>query len=178
VDVRQDTTGRDGDGTQKLGQFLVVANGELNVSRHDARLFVIARGVPREFEHFRREVFLRASNERPSVSHRAQLSRERSLLSSPLFSRTNAANEFKNKIQKSSRTMTAAMYTGAPAPTRVAYLPAFKYLATRPTGNCNPALADRLVAFFPVFPFPRPDIFSRASVCRAMRFDGASTVDA
>ncbi len=74
--------------------------------------------------------------------------------------------------------MTAAMYTGAPAPTRVAYLPAFKYLATRPTGNCNPALADRLVAFFPVFPFPRPDIFSRASVCRAMRFDGASTVDA
>ena len=86
VNVRQDTTGRDGDGTQKLGQFLVVANGELNVSRHDARLFVIARGVPREFEHFRREVFLRASNERPSVSHRAKLSRERSLISSHLLS--------------------------------------------------------------------------------------------
>ena len=77
--------------------------------------------------------------------------------------------------------MTAAMYTGAPAPTRVAYLPAFKYLATRPTGNCNPALADRLMAFFPVFPFPRPDIFSCASVCRAtgwIRRDGASMVDA
>ena len=62
VNVRQDTAGRDGDGAQKLGQFLVVANGELDVARHDARLFVIARGVTREFEHFSREVFLRTSN--------------------------------------------------------------------------------------------------------------------
>jgi len=61
VNVRQDTAGRDGDGAQKLGQFLVVANGELDVARHDARLLVIARGVTREFEHFSREVFLHAS---------------------------------------------------------------------------------------------------------------------
>ena len=69
--------------------------------------------------------------------------------------------------------MTAAMYTGAPAPTRVAYLPAFRYRATRPTGNCNPALADRLIAFLPVFPLPRPDIVvvpsSRVCECRRDR---------
>ena len=86
MNVGQDAARRDGDGAQELGQLFVVADRELNVSRHDARLFVITRGVPREFEHFRREVFLRASNERPSVSHRAKLSRERSLISSPLLS--------------------------------------------------------------------------------------------
>merc|ERR1712078_953530 len=61
---------------------------------------------------------------------------------------------------------TAARYTGAPAPTRVAYLPCFRYRLMRPTGNCSPALADREVPFpapFP-FPFPRPDIVA----CRSL----------
>ena len=53
---------------------------------------------------------------------------------------------------------TAARYTGAPAPTREAYLPAFRKRAMRPMGNCRPALALRLTAFLAVFPFPRPDI--------------------
>jgi len=157
VNVRQDTAGRDGDGAQKLGQFLVVANGELDVARHDARLFVIARGVTREFEHFSREVFLRTSNTNqthPSVTsssfHPTPRVTELERLSPP------PPTPPRPRFQK--RTMTAAMYTGAPAPTRVAYLPAFKYRATRPTGNCNPALADRLIAFLPVFPLPRPDI--------------------
>ncbi len=30
--------------------------------------------------------------------------------------------------------------------------------ATRPTGNCSPALEDWLTAFFAVFPLPRPDM--------------------
>ena len=42
-----------------------------------------------------------------------------------------------------------------------------RYLAIRPTGNCNPALADRLTAFFPaVLPFPRPDILAHKSDSR------------
>ena len=57
VNVGQHTTGRDGDGAQELGQLLVVANRELNVSRHDARFFVIAGRVAGQFEHFRGEVF-------------------------------------------------------------------------------------------------------------------------
>ena len=55
---------------------------------------------------------------------------------------------------------TAARYTGAPAPMREAYRPSLMWRCTRPTGNCKPALADRLVAFLPVFPLPRPDIVS------------------
>jgi len=168
VNVRQDTAGRDGDGAQKLGQFLVVANGELDVARHDARLLVVARGVTREFEHFSREVFLRTS--KPKSNKHTRQSRHR--VESSLFHPTpRAPLSPPPPLQFQKLTMTAAMYTGAPAPTRVAYLPAFKYRATRPTGNCNPALADRLIAFLPVFPLPRPDIFScvRVCVCRRHR---------
>jgi hypothetical protein len=43
---------------------------------------------------------------------------------------------------------------------RVAYLPLRKYRPIRPTGNCNPALAELLVEVFfsprPPFPFPFP----------------------
>jgi hypothetical protein len=54
VDVRQDPTGRDRDRTQQLGQFLVVSDGQLDVSRYDSGLFVVSGGVPGEFENFRR----------------------------------------------------------------------------------------------------------------------------
>ena len=54
VDVRQDTTRRDRDRPQQLGQFLVVSDGQLDVSRYDSGLFVVSGGVPGEFENFRR----------------------------------------------------------------------------------------------------------------------------
>ena len=56
VNVRQDAARRDGDGAQELGQFLVVTDRELNVTRHDARLFVVSARVTGQFEDFRGEV--------------------------------------------------------------------------------------------------------------------------
>jgi len=53
VDVRKDTTGRDGDVVQKFVEFLVVSNGELNVSWNDALLVVVSACVAREFKDFR-----------------------------------------------------------------------------------------------------------------------------
>merc|ERR1719300_825205 len=64
---------------------------------------------------------------------------------------------------------TAARYTGAPAPIRLAYPPCLRYLAIRPTGNVKPAFADRDTArtpltrplFPPKDPFPDlADIFN------------------
>ena len=54
VDVRQDTARRDRDRTQQLGQFLVVSDGQLDVSRYDSGLFVVSGGVTGEFENFSR----------------------------------------------------------------------------------------------------------------------------
>merc|ERR1740131_568239 len=45
---------------------------------------------------------------------------------------------------------TAAKYTGAPAPTRLAYPPCLRYRAIRPTGNVRPALLERLTVFDPL----------------------------
>ena len=36
----------------------------------------------------------------------------------------------------------------------------------RPTGNCSPALEERLTAFLAVLPLPRPDMVAEA--CRAV----------
>ena len=36
--------------------------------------------------------------------------------------------------------------------------------ATRPTGNCRPALEDWLTAFLAVFPLPRPDMVADCSL--------------
>ena len=40
MDVRQDAAAGDGDGAQELVELLVVADGELDVARDDARLLV------------------------------------------------------------------------------------------------------------------------------------------
>ena len=57
--------------------------------------------------------------------------------------------------------MTAARYTAAPLPIRLAYLPFFNRRAMRPTGKVRPALLDLLVDFlsFATTALPRPDIF-------------------
>ena len=56
VDVGQDAAASDGDRAQELVQLLVVADGELDVAGHDARLLVVARGVARELEDLGAEV--------------------------------------------------------------------------------------------------------------------------
>ena len=42
-------------------QFLVVPHGQLNVSRHNPRALIVARGVPGELQHFRSRVLQNGS---------------------------------------------------------------------------------------------------------------------
>ena len=56
VDVRQDTTLCDGDMTQQLVQLLIVTDGELEVTRDDTGLLVIAGSVTRQFEDLSSEI--------------------------------------------------------------------------------------------------------------------------
>jgi hypothetical protein len=56
VNVWQDTTLSDCDVTQKFVQFLIVADGELEVTRNDTGFLVIASGVASKFENFSGEV--------------------------------------------------------------------------------------------------------------------------
>jgi hypothetical protein len=56
VDVGDDTTGGDGDAAQQLVELLVVANGELQVARHDTLALVIARRVASQLEDLGGEV--------------------------------------------------------------------------------------------------------------------------
>lgn len=56
LDVGQDTTLGDGHAAEQLVQLLVVADGELQVTRDDSRLLVIAGGVAGQLEHFGGEV--------------------------------------------------------------------------------------------------------------------------
>ena len=51
LDVGQDTTLGNGHAGQQLVQFLVVADGQLKMSRHNASLLVVACSVAREFQH-------------------------------------------------------------------------------------------------------------------------------
>jgi hypothetical protein len=56
VNVWQDTTLSDCDVTQKFVQFLIVADGKLEVTRNDTGLLVIASGIASKFENFSGEV--------------------------------------------------------------------------------------------------------------------------
>jgi hypothetical protein len=51
MDVRHNTSARDGGTTQQFGQLLVVAHSKLDVARHNAGLLVVPRGVPGKFEN-------------------------------------------------------------------------------------------------------------------------------
>jgi hypothetical protein len=62
----------------------------------------------------------------------------------------NKNQEYANGLTSAARySRTAAKYTGAPAPIRVANLPALMSRAILPTGNCNPALVLRETTFLP-----------------------------
>ena len=51
MDVGQHAARGDGDAAEELVQLLVVAHGERDVTRHDARLLVVTGRVARELEH-------------------------------------------------------------------------------------------------------------------------------
>lgn len=57
VDVGQDTTLSDCDVSEKLVQFLIVADGKLEMTGNDTGLLVITGGVTGQLKDFRCEVF-------------------------------------------------------------------------------------------------------------------------
>lgn len=57
MDVREDTTLRDGDARQELVQFLVVTDRQLKMSRYDSGLLVVAGSVSGQLENFGGEIF-------------------------------------------------------------------------------------------------------------------------
>lgn len=57
VNVGQDTTLGDCDVTEQLVQLLIVADGELEMTRDDTGLLVVTSGVASKFEDFSRKVF-------------------------------------------------------------------------------------------------------------------------
>ena len=56
VDVGEDTAGGNGDTAEQLVELLIVADGELDVTRDDALLLVVAGGVASELEDLGGEV--------------------------------------------------------------------------------------------------------------------------
>ena len=56
VDVREDTSRRDGDTTEQLVQLLVVLDGKGDVTGHDASLLVVAGGVAGKLQDLGAEV--------------------------------------------------------------------------------------------------------------------------
>jgi hypothetical protein len=56
VNVWQDTTLCDCDVSQKLVQFLIVSDGELEMAGNDTGLLVVTGGVTSQFEDFGSEV--------------------------------------------------------------------------------------------------------------------------
>jgi hypothetical protein len=57
VDVGQDTSGSDGDSSEKTVEFLIVLYGKSDVTGHDTALLVVTCGVSGEFEDLGTEVF-------------------------------------------------------------------------------------------------------------------------
>jgi len=93
VDVRENTTGGDGDGAQKLGEFLIVADGQLDVARDDAGLLVVSGRVTGEFENFSREVFQNGGE----VDRRAGTN-SRGVLARLQVARNTANRELKSRL--------------------------------------------------------------------------------
>ena len=56
VDVWENTTGGDGGSAEELVEFLIVADGELDMTRHNGLLFVLSAGITGEVKDLLREV--------------------------------------------------------------------------------------------------------------------------
>jgi hypothetical protein len=61
MDVGEDTALGDGDVAEQLVQLLIVADGELQMTRDDTRLLVVAGGVASQLEDLGREVLENSS---------------------------------------------------------------------------------------------------------------------
>lgn len=61
MDVRQNTTLRNGDMAQKLVQLLVITNSELQVARDDTGLLVVASSITGQFENLSSKIFKNSS---------------------------------------------------------------------------------------------------------------------
>jgi hypothetical protein len=61
MNVRQDTTLCDCDVPKKLVQFLIVSDGELEMTGDDTGLLVVTSGVTGQLEDFSRQVFENSS---------------------------------------------------------------------------------------------------------------------
>lgn len=57
MNVGEDTTLGNGDVTQELVQFLIVANGQLQMTRDDTGLLVVTSGVASQLENLSSQVF-------------------------------------------------------------------------------------------------------------------------
>jgi len=68
VDVGQDTTLCDSDVSEKLVQFLIVADGELEMTGDDTGLLVVAGSVASQLEDFGSEVLQNSSEVDGSTS--------------------------------------------------------------------------------------------------------------
>ena len=104
VDVRQDTTGGDRHRAQELGEFFVVADGELNVARHNSGLLVVAGSVASEFKNFSREVF----KHRREVHRRASADSGR-VLTDLQVARNTANRELKSRLGGSAHGLLAGL---------------------------------------------------------------------
>ena len=56
MDIGKDTTLGDSDMTEKLIQFLIIANGKLQMTRDNTCLLVVASSVTGQFENFSSQV--------------------------------------------------------------------------------------------------------------------------
>ena len=104
MDVRENTTGRDGDGAQKLGEFLIVADGQLDVARDDAGLLVVSGRVAGEFENFSGEVFKHGGE-----VHRSASSHSLRILPGLQVARNTANRELKSRLGGSAHGLLAGL---------------------------------------------------------------------
>lgn len=61
VNVGEDTTLSDRDMPEEFVQFLIVADGQLEMAGNDTRLLVVASSVASQFQNLGREVFEHSS---------------------------------------------------------------------------------------------------------------------
>ena len=104
MDVRENTTGGDGNGAQKLGEFLIVADGQLDVARDDAGLLVVSGRVASEFENFGGEVL----EDRGEV-HRSTGTNAGGVLARLQVARNTANRELKSRLGGSAHGLLAGL---------------------------------------------------------------------
>ena len=104
VDVRENTSGRDGDVSEELVELFVVADRELDVTRDDAGSLVVTRGVSGELEDLGSEVL----EDRGHVD-RGSASESVGEVHSSHVSRDTSDGELKSRLRRSARALSLAL---------------------------------------------------------------------